>query len=116
MKRNVTRKKLRLTPGEQIKDALVTHQMSQSDLAKEVGVSPSTISQWCDDKRNPKPRHQKLLCEILHLDIYQFQGYELPQDYEHLTFAEQEHLSLYRHLTDRQRLAISQMIKAFLES
>jgi len=105
--------KVAITPGEQIKDALEVMQISQNELAKQLGVSATSVSQWIDNKRNPKPHHRKQLCELLDLDIYEFQGMERPDEMEYLTEQEKVMLSHFRNMDALQRRSLVKLLETF---
>ena len=50
-----------MTIGEKIKEVRKAHNMTQQELAKKLGVTPSMISQYEKGKRNPK---FDTLCDI----------------------------------------------------
>lgn len=116
MRKNVKQAHVEITIGERILDALIEHHMSQIELAEQLQVSPSTISQWCNDKRHPKPRHQKQLCKVLGLDIYELQGYEAPQNDFTMTTAELRLITCFRQMNETQRHFLLLLLETFLQS
>lgn len=53
------------TMGVRISRQMDVKNLSQSTLAKVLGVSRMTVSQWCRDVSEPKPGHLLNLAEVL---------------------------------------------------
>lgn len=53
------------TIGEAITDARKAKGMTQRQLAKAVGLSPCTVSEWEQNRNRPLEKHQRKLREIL---------------------------------------------------
>lgn len=61
-----------MTVGEKIKLARINENLSQSELAKAIGVTYQTISKWELNKSLPDIFSLKKLSEFLKKDIYYF--------------------------------------------
>lgn len=53
------------TMGTRISRQMEVKNLSQSELARILGVSRMTVSQWCRDVSEPKPGHLLKLAELL---------------------------------------------------
>ncbi|TEX50608.1 MAG: hypothetical protein B7C55_09890 [Actinomycetales bacterium mxb001] len=45
--------------------ACMTRGVNMDTLAREIGVRPTTLSQWCTGKVTPRPRHVPIIAEVL---------------------------------------------------
>ncbi|HXF37594.1 MAG TPA: helix-turn-helix transcriptional regulator [Actinomycetota bacterium] len=43
--------------------------LSQSDVARALGLNPSAVSRWEAGKARPKPKHAVALLELLEVDL-----------------------------------------------
>ena len=48
-----------------IKDITVQRGLSLRGLARETGISASTLSRWCDGKQTPSPKSCRMLADYL---------------------------------------------------
>ena len=61
-----------MTFGERLKEALTDAGISQSDLARRVGVHPSAVSTWVLDKHRPNVYLFVRMCGCLKVDPGEF--------------------------------------------
>lgn len=57
-----------MTPAEIIRSAREALAMSQTDLAREVGVNLRTVMRWESGESRPRNRHLLRLCRVLGID------------------------------------------------
>lgn len=62
------------TVGEIIADAMSEMKMSGKELAKCLGVSPSRVSDYLNNRAEPTLKIARLLCQILHIHPVEFLG------------------------------------------
>ena len=60
--------------GEKIKAARLAASMTQKDLAKDIGVANTTISNWEKNISRPDPDQIELLCKTLNISTVQLFG------------------------------------------
>ena len=58
--------------GKKIKHLRIIHDLSQKELANLLGVKPSTISKYENNKRNISLQMIKKISEVLHCDLNYF--------------------------------------------
>lgn len=100
-----------LTLHELIDDAIVDQKLKRTEVAKEIGVDRSTVSNWCNGKRTPEISKLKPLCTLLDLDIYQILGIEAPK--HSLSPFEQELIDTYRLMSRKEQNAMLEVFRAF---
>lgn len=59
-----------LTFGEKLEDALATRHITKKELAKAIGVSGATVSNWCAGLRMPTSDKIIKICLYLDIDLY----------------------------------------------
>lgn len=57
------------TFGKRLREKRLERRLTQSDVAKKVGVKRSAVSQWEADETQPKGKNLTVLCQILNCDI-----------------------------------------------
>ena len=55
--------------GELIRNARMRKGLTQSDLAYKLGITPTGIVQWEQNRRNPKLETRKKIANALDIDI-----------------------------------------------
>lgn len=63
-----------MTIGERIFVLLVEKGISQKELSVRTGISQSTISDWKRKKTNPSADKLKVICDVLHITLYDLLG------------------------------------------
>lgn len=53
--------------AKNLRDALYLRQVSQRELARKVGVSSTTVSEWCKGKTSPRMDKIDAICKILNV-------------------------------------------------
>lgn len=57
--------------GGKILQQLGAHDLSMGGLAKYVGVSRNTVSDWCNGTREPRLMHVVRLMDVLEVDFHE---------------------------------------------
>lgn len=57
------------TLGKRLREKRLERRLTQSEVAKKVGVKRSAVSQWEADDTQPKGKNLTILCQILDCDI-----------------------------------------------
>lgn len=55
----------RLARSDRLTELRELHGLSQSDVARALGVSPSNVSRWEAGEQRPRPHHAVALLELL---------------------------------------------------
>lgn len=63
-----------MTPGERIKKLRKEKGMTQKELAKKLGFSPSQLGQYENGYRNPKPSTVKKIADALEVPVSKITG------------------------------------------
>lgn len=64
-----------ITQRERIKEFLEEFNLTQVDLAKKIGVSKASVSQWIVGKTEPTPQHEKRIAlQFPKLNVYWLWG------------------------------------------
>lgn len=53
--------------AKNLRDALYMRQVSQRELARRIGVSSTTVSEWCKGKTSPRMDKIDAICKILNV-------------------------------------------------
>jgi len=56
------------TMGQRIQKLMESHRLNQSEVARQLGCSRMTVSQWVNDISDPTPKHLLNLADLLHTD------------------------------------------------
>ena len=86
--------------------------LSQPELAKIMGTSRNTITNWETDKNQPSLDDTKTLCELLAIPLYEFFGisnHSIPSPHE------QTVLKQYRKLSRVSRNTVDAMTRTMLQ-
>lgn len=70
-----------MTPGERIKKLRKEKGMTQKELAKKLGFSPSYLGQYENGYRNPKPSTVKKIADALEVPVSKITGM-IPEETE----------------------------------
>lgn len=60
--------------SERIFELLREKGISQKELSEQTGISQSTISDWKRKKTNPSADKLKIICDALHITLYELLG------------------------------------------
>ena len=60
--------------SERIFELLHEKGMSQKEFSEKTGISQSTISDWKRKKTNPSADKLKVICDVLHITLYDLLG------------------------------------------
>ena len=52
-----------------LKEIIKSKGMKQTFIAKKIGVSVVTVSNWVQEKSTPSEKHLKKLCELLNVSV-----------------------------------------------
>ena len=108
--------------GERIKECRLQLRLSQSELARFMGVSSSAVRHWElpeKDKQSARPsmKNLALLAHLLEVEVNWLatgkQGASGEIDEVSVTFNEQELLQLINGLTEEQKKALFVFLKTF---
>ena len=64
----------RMIISERIFELLQEKGMSQKEFSEKTGISQSTISDWKRKKTNPSADKLKVICDVLHITLYDLLG------------------------------------------
>ena len=73
--------------------SLITRQSSQKQVAKDIGISPQTLSNYINDKTEPDITTLKLLAKYFHTTVDYLIGFNVPHLIDKSTLS-QEHQAL----------------------
>src|SRR5262245_16738131 len=59
----------RLAKTDRLRELRVDQGLSQSDVARHLGVNPSTVSRWESEDARPRGRHAVRLLELLEVEL-----------------------------------------------
>ena len=86
--------------------------MEQKELARRLGITGNSISNWENGRARPDINLIPALCETLHITLYELFDMEDPTIT--LTAGEAMHLESYRKLTKGHRYAVNQLTDTLL--
>lgn len=58
----------KITFGERLREKRLERRLTQDDIAKQIGIKRSAVSQWEADETQPKGKNLTALCKILTCD------------------------------------------------
>jgi transcriptional regulator with XRE-family HTH domain len=61
-----------------LKEALQNSGLTQSELAREIGVNRSNVSQWLNGRSDTKPDTFRMLAKVLGVSSLWLEGYDVP--------------------------------------
>lgn len=64
---NIDEDAFKRTFGKNLTEALQLREMSQRELARSIGVSSTTASQWCQGKKVPRADKIDAICTVLNI-------------------------------------------------
>lgn len=99
--------------GEKLKEARSRKKLKQSDLAKQLGVKNTTISNWENNISKPDLDMLSYICGALDVKVSYFLEATLPED--EISIKELDHIKKYRRLPDRDRELVDQHMDRALE-
>ena len=99
--------------GEKLKEARSRKKLKQSDLAKQLGVKNTTISNWENNISKPDLDMLSYICGALDVKVSYFLEATLPED--EISIKELDHIKKYRRLPDRDRELVDQHMERALE-
>lgn len=86
--------------------------MEQKELARLLGITGNSISNWEKGRSRPDINLIPRICEILHATLYELYGMEDPTIT--LTAGEQMHIDTYRQLTKGHQYAVDRLADTLL--
>lgn len=95
---------------ERIRYYRETRKLEQKALAKQIGVTANTISNWENGRSRPDINLLPGICEALHISLYDL--FNLNDPAEKYTGRQQQLIARYEHLNDGHRYAVDQLILA----
>ena len=96
-----------------IKECRIAHNMSQKEVAIELKVTPSSISQWEAGGKNLSADHLEELSDLFGVTMDYLYGRN-PENAD-LTMGEAEMLSVYRQLNQKGKDMVGKLMMTFLE-
>lgn len=87
--------------------------LQQDQIARPLGVTKNTISNWENGVSRPDLAQIPELCKLLHITVYEF--FDLPDPYMN-TVEERELISDYRYMTDPNKRQLRKVVDAILVS
>ena len=87
--------------------------IEQKELAKRIGITGNSVSNWENGRSRPDINLIPDLCRVLDVSLYELFG--LPDPLEHYTRAEQAHMEIYRTLSDGHRYVVDQLMDSLTE-
>ena len=90
---------------ERIRHFREQQKIEQKELAKTLGITPNTVSNWENGRARPDINLMPGLCSALHVNLYQLYGMAEPAA-EKITRREHSLLSSFRELTDSHKHAV----------
>lgn len=96
---------MEITFGEKLKNARTAKKMKQSDLANQLGVTNTTVSNWENNISRPDLDMLSFICGILHVNASYFLQAQLPED--EVSIAELNMVKKYRSLDPYRQETVS---------
>ena len=87
--------------------------MEQKELARKIGITGNSVSNWENGRSRPDINLIPLLCEALQVTLYDLFGMEDPGALQ--SKAEQLHAEAYRRLNEGHRFAVDRLTEALLK-
>lgn len=91
--------------GSNIRRYLKMYDISQTELAKRLGVSQQTVSYWCNGLKTPRQPNIDDMCRIFHC-----QRADLMQEYKVVRSAPSEPLQVDYIASDRKKIATADLL------
>lgn len=88
--------------------------IEQKELAKRIGITGNSVSNWENGRSRPDINLIPDLCRVLDVSLYELFG--LTDPLEHYSRAEQEHMETYRNLSAGHRYAVDQLISSLSDA
>lgn len=99
---------------DRIEKERLSRNWSEYTLAKNSGITPSTISTWYRRNLQPSISSIEKICKGLDMSLSQF--FSSPEDQcVNLTDSQQEILDVWKYLNEEQKDATIKMLKSFIE-
>lgn len=99
---------------DRIEKERLSRNWSEYTLAKNSGITPSTISTWYRRNLQPSISSIEKICKGLDISLSQF--FSSPEDQcVNLTDSQQEILDVWKYLNEEQKDATIKMLKSFIE-
>ena len=99
---------------DRIEKERLSRNWSEYTLAKNSGITPSTISTWYRRNLQPSISSIEKICKGLDMSLSQF--FSSPKDQcVNLTDSQQEILDVWKYLNEEQKDATVKMLKSFIE-
>ena len=92
--------------GARIRQARENANMTQTELAKKIGISNSRLSNWEKGLNRPDVDVVASICKALSISANSLLGIEFPYNSDSLSPFEQKHIKKYRALDQRGRDAV----------
>jgi transcriptional regulator with XRE-family HTH domain len=106
--------------AEYLKRLIDSRSLRQSDLARQLGVSPSQVSAWLTGRRRPEPENLERLAGTHALDLDKlmrmaryFTG-KAPEPRHSLSEDESDWLTIYREMAEEDRARAKAIARAYL--
>lgn len=93
---------------------IASRDLSQSDIARLTGVSPSRVSIWRSGKGRPEPRNLERMAEVFGFsydELMRLCGYRVSESPVEVDPDETELLALFRQVPDDQRPVVKLMLR-----
>lgn len=99
---------------DRIEKERLSRNWSEYTLAKNSGITPSTISTWYRRNLQPSISSIEKICKGLDMSLSQF--FSSPEDQcVNLTDSQQEILDVWKYFNEEQKDATIEMLKSFIE-
>ena len=99
---------------DRIEKERLSRNWSEYNLAKNSGITPSTISTWYRRNLQPSISSIEKICKGLDISLSQF--FSSPEDQcVNLTDSQQEILDVWKYLNESQKESTIKMLKSFIE-
>lgn len=103
--------------GERVFYLLKQQNLTQTQLANSLNTATSTINGWKNNNRNPSSEYIIPICEFFNVSTeYLLTGKESTQQNTNLTENEEEMLSLFSQLSEREQLKTILKLEQYIEN
>ncbi len=86
--------------------------LEQKELAKQIGITGNSVSNWENGRSRPDINLIPTLCSVLGVSLYEL--FDLSDPHMHYTRDEQTHLETYRRLSTGHRYAVDQLMDSLI--
>ena len=86
--------------------------MEQKELARQLGITGNSVSNWENGRSRPDINLIPKLCELLHVTLYEL--FDMTDPNVRLTTGEQLHIDAYRQLSKGHRFAVDALTDSLL--